>query len=52
MTLSGQEFLRRFDQHILPKGFVKIRSYGYLGNFRRKQRVNELLRGMNLPFQG
>lgn len=49
MTLSGQEFLRRFEQHILPKGFVKIRSYGYLGNFRRKQRVNDLLRDMNLP---
>jgi hypothetical protein len=49
MILSGQEFLRRFEQHILPKGFVKIRSYGYLGNFRRKQRVNDLLRGMSLP---
>jgi hypothetical protein len=43
MTLSGQAFVRRFEQHILPKGFVKIRSYGYLGNFRRKQRVNDLL---------
>jgi hypothetical protein len=49
MTLSGQEFLRRFEQHILPKGFVKIRSYGYLGNFRRKQRVNGLLKTMHLP---
>jgi hypothetical protein len=49
MTLTGQEFLRRFEQHILPKGFVKIRSYGYLGNFRRKQRINELLHSMNLP---
>jgi hypothetical protein len=49
MTLKGQEFLRRFEQHILPKGFVKIRSYGYLGNFKRKQRVNHLLKAMNLP---
>ncbi len=28
MTLNGQEFLRRFLQHILPTGFVKVRHYG------------------------
>lgn len=28
MTLTGQEFLRRFLQHILPTGFVKVRHYG------------------------
>ena len=49
MTLEGKEFLRRFEQHILPKGFVKIRSYGYLGNYKRKQRINELLKARNLP---
>jgi hypothetical protein len=49
MTLSGSEFLRRFEQHILSKGFVKIRSYGYLGNYRRKQRINDLLKSMHLP---
>jgi hypothetical protein len=49
MTLSGQEFLRRFEQHILPKGFAGIRSYGYLGNFRRRQRVSAMLKAMNLP---
>jgi hypothetical protein len=27
-TLPAQEFLRRFLQHILPKGFVKVRYYG------------------------
>jgi hypothetical protein len=27
-SLSGKEFLRRFVQHILPKGFVRIRRYG------------------------
>jgi hypothetical protein len=49
MTLSGLEFLRRFEQHILPKGFVKIRSYGYLGNYKRKQRVNDILKAMKKP---
>ena len=26
--LQGEEFLRRFSQHILPKGFIRIRRYG------------------------
>ena len=30
MTLSASEFLRRFTQHILPRGFVRIRQFGYL----------------------
>jgi len=29
-TLSAAEFLRRFLQHVLPKGFVKVRYYGLL----------------------
>ncbi len=28
MQLTGQEFLRRFSQHIFPKGFVRIRRFG------------------------
>jgi hypothetical protein len=27
-TLSAEEFIRRFLQHVLPKGFVKVRYYG------------------------
>ena len=49
MTLSGEEFLRRYEQHILPPRFCKIRHYGYLGNYKRRQRVNEILQQMNLP---
>jgi hypothetical protein len=30
MTLSVEEFLRRFCLHVLPKGFVRIRFYGFL----------------------
>jgi len=29
-ALTGEEFLRRFCLHILPRGFVKIRHYGIL----------------------
>jgi hypothetical protein len=49
MSLSLKEFIRRFEQHILPKGFVKIRHYGILGNNQRKKRVNAILAAMNLP---
>jgi hypothetical protein len=35
MTLSAHEFLRRFTQHVLPRGFVRIRQFGYLTNTRR-----------------
>jgi hypothetical protein len=30
MTLSAEEFLRRYCLHVLPKGFVRIRFYGFL----------------------
>ena len=32
MTLTAMEFLRRFVQHILPRGFVRIRQSGFLAN--------------------
>src|SRR5437763_716405 len=34
-TLSVDKFLRRFLLHILPKGFVRIRHFGFLANRRR-----------------
>jgi hypothetical protein len=36
MTLDAVEFLRRFVQHVLPKGFVKIRHYGLLANAQQE----------------
>jgi len=35
MTLSSQEFLRRFLLHVLPHGFVRIRFYGFLAPRQR-----------------
>jgi hypothetical protein len=32
MTLSPEEFLRRFLLHVLPAGFVRIRHFGFLAN--------------------
>lgn len=37
MTLTGDEFVRRFCLHLLPAGFTKIRHYGLLGNNARKK---------------
>ena len=50
MTLSGVEFLRRFLQHVLPKGFVRIRYYGFLSMRQRKRALplcRELLKLAN-----
>jgi hypothetical protein len=35
LTLSLDEFLRRFLLHVLPKGFVRIRNFGFLANRHR-----------------
>jgi hypothetical protein len=39
MTLTAMEFLRRFVQHILPRGFVRIRQSGFLANTCRSARI-------------
>jgi hypothetical protein len=39
MTLSAGEFTRRFLLHVLPRGFVRIRHYGFLANRRRRVEV-------------
>jgi len=39
MTLSLDEFLSRFLLHLLPKGFVRIRNFGFLANRRRSTRL-------------
>ncbi len=49
MTLTATEFIRRFEQHILPARFTKIRTYGYLSNRNRHRRINEILKKMKLP---
>src|SRR5580692_3483488 len=37
MTVTGEEFLRRFLLHTLPRGFVRIRFCGFLANRRRRK---------------
>ena len=39
MTLRADEFIRRFLLHVLPRGFMRIRYYGVLGNRCRTPRL-------------
>jgi hypothetical protein len=39
MTLAAHEFLRRFLQHVLPRAFVRIRSFGFLANRVRDEQL-------------
>lgn len=39
MRLSGGEWLRRFSEHVLPRGFTRLRSYGFLANARKSERL-------------
>jgi predicted RNA-binding Zn-ribbon protein involved in translation (DUF1610 family) len=39
MTLAATEFLRRFFLHVLPRGFVRIRHFGFLANRFRCSRL-------------
>ncbi|ASQ06540.1 IS91 family transposase [Sinorhizobium meliloti] len=39
MTVSADEFIRRFLLHVLPEGFHRIRYYGFLGNRYRAQKL-------------
>jgi hypothetical protein len=39
MTLDATEFIRRFLLHVLPKGLVRIRHFGFLANRCRRQKI-------------
>ncbi len=44
MTLTNEEFIRRFLMHVLPKRFQKIRYYGYLSNSVKKKNLQILFK--------
>lgn len=39
MTVSADEFIRRFPIHTLPAGFRRIRHFGFLANRFRKEKL-------------
>lgn len=50
VKMKGVEFLRRFIQHVLPKGFVRIRKYGVYNAITRKK-LNLLFKEKKLDFE-
>ncbi len=48
MWLSHEEFLRRFELHILPNRFIKIRHGGFLRNRDKRKRINAIRASIGL----
>ena len=42
VTLSTKDFIIRFQNHILPKGFTRIRHYGFLSSSWKKEKLPRL----------
>jgi hypothetical protein len=42
VTITAVEFIRRFLLHSLPRGFVRIRHYGFLANRNRNENLNTI----------
>jgi hypothetical protein len=49
MTLTADEFIRRFLLHVLPQGFQRIRYYGFLCNRYRKQKLVHCRELLGMP---
>jgi hypothetical protein len=49
MTLTGDEFIRRFLLHVLPKGFHRIRHYGLLPSASCKTNIARAKQLMAAP---
>ena len=48
ITISAVEFIRRFLLHSLPKGFVRIRHYGFLANRNRRANLEVIRKLLKL----
>ena len=49
MDIDGAELLRRFLLHVLPKGFVRVRHYGFLANRCRRARLVQIRQAIAVP---
>jgi len=49
MTVSADEFIRRFLVHVLPKGFVRIRHFGFMANYQRSQSLELCRKLLGMP---
>lgn len=46
LVLAGEEFVRRFLLHVLPKGLMRVRHYGFLANRCRRRRLAQIRRAL------
>jgi hypothetical protein len=51
MTLASEELIRRFLLHVLPKGFMRIRHFGFLSNRCRAERIEEIRAAIDVAQQ-
>jgi hypothetical protein len=51
MTITADEFIRRFLTHILPDGFIRIRSFGFLANSCKAENIQQILSALNTTTQ-
>jgi hypothetical protein len=49
MTLDADEFIRRFLLHVLPKGFRRIRHFGFLANACRAAKLATIRAALHVP---
>lgn len=49
VTLEGEELLRRYLQHILPKGLMRVRHYGFLANRCRRSALTQIRAALAAP---
>ena len=49
MTLDADEFIRRFLLHVLPKGFRRIRHFGFLANACRSAKLPVIRAALQAP---
>ena len=49
LQLTGEELIRRFVQHVLPKGLMRIRHYGFLANRCRKEKLAQIRAVLGRP---
>src|SRR5689334_2983793 len=49
MTVSASEFIRRFLVHVLPKGFVRIRHFGFMANYQRSTSIELCRKLLGMP---
>ena len=52
ITITAVEFIRRFLLHSLPKGFVRIRHYGFMANRYRNENLNAIRLSLGVSAPG